>query len=90
MYTKSNLFHVLKGTLPVSRVSYYPPLLSRSFNTTREVVLGDQPVVTDSWACCSFQFLNLLSIRNIFKAASPTPLQVSHRPGGFLPLLKVQ
>lgn len=74
VYTKPNIIHLLKGTLPVWRGSYYSPLLSRSFNTTREAVLGDQPAVTDSWACCRFLFLNLLSI--IFKALSPTPLQV--------------
>lgn len=56
----------------------------------REVVLGDKPAVIDGWACCRFLFLYLLSIRNIFKTASPTPLQVSHRPGGFIPLEKGQ
>lgn len=91
LYTKPNLIHLLKGTLPVWRGSYYSPLLSRSFNPRREMVLGDQPNVTDGWACCRFLFLRLLlSIRNIFKAALLTPLQVSHKPQGFIPLEKGQ
>lgn len=88
VYTKPKLIHLLKGTLPVWRGSYYFPLLSRSFNTMREVVLGDQSDVTDGWACCRFLFLRLLSIRNIFKAASLTPLQVSHKPQGLILLEK--
>lgn len=88
VYTKPKLIHLLKGTLPVWRGSCYFPLLSRSFNTMREVVQGDQPDVTDGWACCRFLFLHLLSIRNIFKAASLTPLHVSHKPQGLILLEK--
>lgn len=69
VYTKPNLIHLFKGILPVWREGDHITFLCWSFNTRREVVLGDQPTVTDSWACYRFLFLSLLSIKNIFKAA---------------------